>query len=87
MRGAAGELRDHPRGAMNGPDTIERPDWRYSNRFFLVLSWILTEKTFSALHKSWLDGEYNAGALVVVYSIDLLLLYMQRQDPSGTPPM
>ena len=50
----------------------------YSNRFFLVLSWILTKKIFSALNKNWLDGEYNAGAHVAIYSIDLLLYAVAR---------
>jgi hypothetical protein len=50
----------------------------YSDRFFLILTWILAKKMFSALNKNWLDGKYNAATHVVIYSIDLLLYAVAR---------
>ena len=45
----------------------------YTDKFFLILTWILSKKIFNALNKNWLDGKYNAVAHVTIYSIDVLL--------------
>lgn len=45
----------------------------YTDRFFLILTWILSKKIFNALNKNWLDGMYNAVTHVAIYSIDVLL--------------
>ena len=52
--------------------------WKIFTDFTLILGFMLGKKIFTALVKNLLNGQFNAVANIVVYSLEFVIFWLYR---------